>query len=173
MPAESSVIGVFDCAKSAEQAARTLLQNGFDKDKLSVVGKSEDSEKLIRKYVSDPDRLKEMVTAGLLSGGLFGFLVGVAAIWVPGIGALLVAGPLSAAIMAGLEGAAAGAIGLGVVSGLISLGMEEEQAHEYSEMVKQGKYLLIFHGDPEETQRAHDILAITGPEELDVHEEYV
>ncbi|RME59427.1 MAG: hypothetical protein D6790_10700 [Caldilineae bacterium] len=176
MPEESSLFAVFDTAEATDAAAQALVEAGIAQDRISVVGPHSEEAVPIHEYVKDSDRTRELVTAGIVGGGLFGFLVGLAALWVPGIGPLLAAGPISAALLAGAEGAAVGAATLGLISGLVSLGVTEEQAREYEALVKEGKYLLICHGEPDIVQRAHDMLQEAHDPhtlELDVHAEYV
>ena len=81
-------------------------------------------------------------------------LFGSAFFWMPGIGPILVAGPLVAWIVAGLEGAAivGGFSALGAA--LASIGIPENSVVQYESELKAGKFLLIVHGTPDEVQRA-------------------
>jgi uncharacterized membrane protein len=104
-------------------------------------------------------------------GGLFGLLVGAAFIWVPGFGPLLVAGPLAAMFLGGIEGALAGAAGGGLMGALVGWGVSDKHILKYEEHVKGGKYLVIAHGTNDQVMMAREILNRTDAEELNVHAE--
>ena len=100
-------------------------------------------------------------------------LFGSAFFFVPGVGPLLVAGPLVAWIVGALEGAAimGGMSALGAA--LVSIGIPQDSVLQYEESVKAGKFLLILHGTPEEVDRAKDRLDNTQATETSVHAEPV
>jgi hypothetical protein len=98
---------------------------------------------------------------GAFWGGLWGLLFGAAFFWVPGIGPLLVAGPLAAAILGALENAAlvGGLSALG--AGLYSLGIPKDSVLQYETAVKAGNLLLIAHGTPADVAGAKSIVEQT------------
>jgi len=106
---------------------------------------------------------------GALWGGLWGLLFGAAFFWVPGVGPLLVAGPLVASIVAALESA----VVVGGVSvlgaGLYSIGIPKDSVLKYETALRVDKYLLVAHGTTDEVARAREILAGTKPSELNDH----
>jgi hypothetical protein len=120
-------------------------------------------------YYNAGDRMKYWGKMGALWGGLWGLLFGAAFFWVPGIGPLLVAGPLATAIVAGLESAVVvgGLSALG--AGLYSIGIPKNSVLKYETAIKVNKYLLMAHGTEAEVARAKDILETTKPAELDEH----
>ena len=62
---------------------------------------------------------------------------------VPGVGPVVVAGPLAAAVLAGLEGAIAGTA-LGSLAGaLVGWGIPKERALTYETQIKGGKFLVV------------------------------
>ena len=73
---------------------------------------------------------------------------------IPGIGQILMAGPLVAAIVSTIEGAAivGGLSALGAA--LISLGIPKNSALAYETQIGVGKYVLIVHGSAEDIARA-------------------
>jgi hypothetical protein len=77
---------------------------------------------------------------------------------IPGIGPILVAAPLVAWIVAGLEGAVVvggvGAIG----GGLASIGIPKDSILQYELALKTDKFLLIVHGSPDAVNKANDII---------------
>ena len=73
-------------------------------------------------------------TGGVL-GGALGWVVGIGALAIPGVGPFIAAGP----IMAALGGAALGAATGGIAGSLIGLGIPELEAKQYETRVKGGK----------------------------------
>ncbi len=113
--------------------------------------------------------MKHWGKTGALWGGLWGLLFGAAFFWVPGVGPLLVAGPLSASIVAALESAVVvgGLSALG--AGLYSIGIPKDSVLRYETAVKVNKYLLVAHGTAAEIAKANEILKTTKPAELNEH----
>jgi hypothetical protein len=106
---------------------------------------------------------------GAFWGGIWGFLLGSAFFWIPGLGPLVVAGPLVSWIVGALEGAAVvgGLSALGAA--LYSIGIPKDSVVKYETAIKSGKYLLVAHGTLADVSRAREILHATGPEESTVH----
>ena len=104
-------------------------------------------------------------------GGMWALLFGSAFFWVPGIGPLLVAGPLVMWIVGALEGAVVtgGLTALG--AGLYSIGIPKNSVVQYETEVKNGKLLLVAHGTAEEVERARDLLHQTQAKTTTVHAE--
>ena len=92
----------------------------------------------------------------------WGILFGSAFFLVPGIGPLVVAGPLVSAIVGGLQGAVmvGGLSALG--AGLYSIGIPRDSILEYETAIKSDKFVLVFHGSADELARAKDILKNMG-----------
>jgi hypothetical protein len=111
----NAVVAVYDSHSAAEEAVKELQKSGFDMKKLSIVGKDYHTDEQVVGYYNAGDRMKYWGTWGAFWGGLWGLLLGAAFFWVPGIGPMLVAGPVAAWIIAGLEGAV-------VVGGLSAIG---------------------------------------------------
>ena len=103
-----AVIAVYNTHPEAEAAVKELQRGGFNMKKLSVVGKDYHTDEQVVGYYNAGDRMKYWGKWGALWGGLWGLLFGAAFFWVPGVGPLLVAGPLSAAIVASFESARRG-----------------------------------------------------------------
>src|SRR5947207_12249892 len=92
----NAVIAIYETHPEAEAAVQALQQAGFDMTKLSVVGKDYHTEEQVVGYYNAGDRMKYWGGMGALWGGLWGLLFGAAFFWVPALGPLLVAAPLSA-----------------------------------------------------------------------------
>jgi len=110
------------------------------------------------------------VGGGVL-GGVLGLLVGVGALAIPGIGPVLAAGPLAAALgTAGastLVGAGVGAATGGIVGGLVGLGIPEEDAGMYAEGVRRGGTLVTAQVTDNLADRAAQIMGRDGTVDLD------
>ena len=101
----NSVVAVFESHDQAEAAIRELQKDGFDMKKLSIVGKDFHTEEHVVGYYTTGDRMLYWGKLGAFWGGFWGLLLGSAFFWVPGVGQLLVAGPLVMWIVGALEGA--------------------------------------------------------------------
>ena len=97
-------------------------------------------------------------------------LFGAAFFAIPGIGPVLVAGPLAAWIIGALEGAVVvgGLSALG--AGLYSIGIPKNSVVKYELALKSDKFLLLAHGTADEVAKAKDIIMqTTHPAEVAVH----
>ena len=166
---EHCVVGVYDVMSKAEEAIRKLDRTGFPIKQVSIVGQNLQSEKEVVGYVTAGDIAKGGAGTGAWVGGLFGLLIGAAFLWVPGLGPLIVAGPLSAALLGGVEGAAVGAAGGGLLGALFGWGVSKQHILKYEENLRGGKYLVVAHGSDNEIERARNVLEDTRPSELNVH----
>ena len=101
--------------------------------------------------------------AGVIVGGALGWLAGIGALAIPGLGPFIAAGP----IMAALAGAGAGGVVGGLTGALIGMGIPEYEAKRYEGRVKKGGILLSVHTDNADwTARAKRILEQTGAEDV-------
>lgn len=162
MKNSNSVVAVFDTQDKAEQAVRTLQKDGFDMKKLSIVGKDYHTEQHVVGYYNAGDRMLYWGKRGAFWGGFWGLLFGSAFFWVPGVGPLLMAGPLVASFVAALEGAVVVG-GLSALGGaLASIGMPKDSVVRYETEVKNGKLLLVAHGTADEVEKARTLLRPSG-----------
>jgi hypothetical protein len=161
-------VATFNTHGEADNAVKELQKSGFDMKKLSIVGKDYHTEEQVVGYYHTGDRMKYWGKLGAFWGGLWGILFGAAFFWIPGIGPLVVAGPLVSAIVGALEGAVAvgGLTALG--AGLYSIGIPKDSIVKYESSVKSDKFLLVVHGSGDELAKAKDILKNTG-HEVNVH----
>ena len=171
MSGKNSVVATFDSHDRAEDAIRKLQKDGFDMKKLSIIGKDYHTEENVVGYYTTGDRMKYWGKMGAFWGGFWGILFGSAFFWLPGIGTVLVAGPLVAWIVGALESAAV-AGGLSALgAALYSAGIPKNSVLQYEACVKNGKLLLLLHGAPEEVERAKDLLDETDASSTTVHGE--
>jgi len=170
MSNQQSVIGIYNTHTEAEAAVKELQKSGFDMKKLSVVGKDYHTEENIVGFYNAGDRMKFWGKIGAFWGGLWGILVGSAFFVIPGLGPLVVLGPLAMAIGGALEGAVVtgGLTALGV--GLYILGIPKDTIVKYETALKSDKFLVIAHGSSGDVAKAKSILESTSKEDLVVHQ---
>jgi uncharacterized membrane protein len=168
---KNSVVATFESHDQAEAAIRELQKDGFDMKRLSIVGKDYHTEENVVGYYTAGDRMLYWGKLGAFWGGFWGLMFGSAFFWVPGVGQLLVAGPLVVWIVAALEGAAVtgGLTALG--AGLYSIGIPKNSILQYETQVKNGKLLLVAHGTADEVNRAKDLLDQTEASSSTIHGE--
>ncbi len=169
MSTEKSVVAVYRSHTDADQAVKELQRGGVDMHKLSIVGKGYHTDEQVVGYYNTGDRMKYWGKVGAFWGGFWGLLFGSALFMIPGLGPILVAGPLVAWIVAGLEGAvevgALGALG----AGLYSIGIPKDSIVKYETALKTDQFLLIAHGTAAEVAKAKDIIENTHPAYCTLH----
>jgi hypothetical protein len=170
MTKNNAVVAIYASHTQAEAAVKELQESGFDMKKLSIVGRDYHTDENVVGYYNAGDRMKCWGKTGAFWGGIWGLLFGSAFFFVPGIGPLLVAGPLVTWIVGALEGAAlvGGLSALG--AGLYSLGIPKDSVLQYETAVRTGKFVLIAHGTDIETAQARKIIAETNPETSAEHQ---
>src|ERR1700728_943941 len=104
----NAVVAIYKSHTEAESAVKQLQQSGFDMEKLSIVGRDYHTDENVVGYYNTGDRMKYWGKLGAFWGGFWGLLFGSAFFAIPGLGPVLVAGPLVAWIIGALEGAAVG-----------------------------------------------------------------
>src|SRR5487761_2305187 len=170
MSDKNSVVAVYGTHTEAEEAVKELQRAGIDMRTLSIVGKDSHTDEHVVGYYNTGDRMKYWGKTGAFWGGFWGLLFGSAFFAIPGLGAVLVAGPLVAWIVGALEGAAVVGGLSAVGAGLYSLGIPKDSILRYETALKTGKFVVIAHGTAEEAARARDIIRRTSPEALEEHQ---
>jgi uncharacterized membrane protein len=170
MNKDNSVVAIYPSHTAAEAAIKELQQSGFDMNKLSIVGRDNHTDEHVVGYYNVGDRMKHWGKIGAFWGWIWGCFFGSAFFYIPGIGPLLIAGPLVGWLVGALESAAlmGGVSALG--AGLVSLGIPKDSILRYETALKTDKFLLIAHGTREDTTHAKEILNRTNPETLEHHQ---
>lgn len=158
---KSSTFRVFDTHAAADRALRAFEQAGFDMKKLSLIGKGSHGDEKPLGFYTVGDRIKAWGGAGTFWGGIWGLLIAPAVFFLPGVGVVALAGPVVAALVAALDGAAV--VGVSAVAvALAHVGMPREQALKYEAALKADKYLLVVHGTAQDQATATRLLALSG-----------
>src|SRR5206468_4762230 len=95
------------------------------------------------KHTKAPEGATTGAGTGAVVGGALGWLAGIGALAIPGLGPFIAAGP----IMAALAGAGVGGTVGGVTGALIGLGIPEYEAKRYEGRITKGGILLSVHSD--------------------------
>jgi hypothetical protein len=169
MTNEDAIVAVYNDHIQAEQAVDQLKRAGFDMTKLSIVGKDYHTEENVVGYYNAGNRMKYWGKMGAFWGGVWGLLFGAAFFLVPGIGPVLVAGPVAASIVAALEGAVVVGGLSAIGAGLYSIGIPKDSILRYEVALKADKFLLIAHGTADEVARAKETIERSSPIEVNVH----
>lgn len=170
-----TVVGLFDSLEEAQFAVRELQQDGFGKNDINLIAQATSVEyghyfDSAGRYASpEAPPLAETDAStgagvGASLGALAGLLIGLSMFALPGVGPIMVAGPLASALL----GATAGGITGGLVTGLTDAGVPEEHAGVYTEGVRRGGTLVLVKALSQKVMRATDILNRHNP--VDVQE---
>jgi uncharacterized membrane protein len=170
MSENNAVVAIYNTHTEAESAVKELQRSGFDIKQLSIVGKEYHSEEHVIGYYNAGDRMKYWGKMGAFWGGIWGMLFGAAFFAIPGIGPVLIAGPLVSWIVGALEGAIVVGGLSAVGAGLYSIGIPKDSVLKYETAIKGGTFLLLAHGTADQVTRAKDIIQTTHPADLGLHD---
>src|SRR5437764_13123177 len=165
MAKNTAVFGIYRDRVSVENAVDTLRQEDFRNTDISVLFPENEGTKDFahEKNTKAPEGTATGAASGAVIGGGLGWLAGIGALAIPGVGPLIAAGPIVAAL-AGVG--VGGAVG-GITGALIGMGIPEYEAKRYQGRVTKGGILLSVHSDNSDwTKRAKDILERTGAEDI-------
>lgn len=160
-----SVFGLYATRAGLESAVDSLRIAGFRPTDVSVLVPENLGNKDLahEKNTKAPEGAATGALSGAVVGGTLGWLVGIGALAIPGLGPFIAAGP----IMAALAGVGAGAAVGGVGGALAGMGIPEYEAKRYEGRVHGGAYLISVHSDNNEwADRAKEILKQTGAEDI-------
>jgi len=159
---------VFCLARDEAQAGlivENLKMAGFSNNDISALlpDKGSTREFAHEKGTKAPEGAATGAGTGLVLGGALGWLAGIGALAIPGIGPFVAAGP----IMAALSGAAVGGTAGGLIGALVGMGIPEYEAKRYEGRLREGRILLSVHSDnSDETKRAKEIFENAGAEDI-------
>jgi len=169
MSEHNAVVGIFNTHTEAETSIKELQQSGFDMKKLSIVGKDYHSEEHVVGYYNIGDRMKFWGKQGAFWGGFWGLLFGSALFVIPGVGSLVVFGPLVGWIVGALEGAVVIGGLSALAAALYSIGIPKDSSIVYETAITSDKFLVIAHGTADEVSKAKSILETSGASKVDIH----
>jgi hypothetical protein len=163
---KKSVIGIATTLGQAESLINRLRnQEGVAESEISVIAPDTAGTHDVGHIKAT--KAPEGATTGALSGGtvggVVGLLAGLGALAIPGVGPLIAAGP----IMAALSGIAAGGAAGGLIGGLVGLGIPELEAKVYQDKLEKGNYMIGAHPlDSDQKSRIEDAFKEEGLENV-------
>ena len=140
----------------AQNITNRLRQAGFPSGDISVLfpDRSGTRDFAHEQHTKAPEGTVAGVGTGGAIGGAVGWMIGIGALAIPGVGPFIAAGP----IMALLAGAAVGATVGGITGALIGMGIPEYEAKLYEGKIKAGNILISVHTDnAEEIDKAKQV----------------
>jgi hypothetical protein len=161
----TAVFGIYPSLTSVEISVDELKSAGFRNTDISVLFPESAGTRDFahEKNTKAPEGVTAGAGTGAVLGGALGWLIGIGALAVPGMGPFIAAGP----IMAALAGAGVGGTVGGIAGALIGMGIPEYEAKRYEGQVKDGGILLSVHSDSSDwTKRAKEILKRTGAQDI-------
>lgn len=154
-----NVYAIVQDEAAARDAVATLRREGFDGGRISVLAREgERGPASLQPDAATGERLRapEGIAVGAAVGGALGWIATVGALTIPGVGAVVAAGP----ILTALGGAAVGAASGMAAGSFLGLGMSETAAREYQEAAVRGDVVLAVNVQSlDEQARAARILA--------------
>jgi hypothetical protein len=156
-----AVFGIYKSRLATENAVDRLKAAGFRNSDISVLmpDAATTNDFAHEKHTKAPEGASAGAGTGAVLGGALGWLAGIGALAIPGIGPFVAAGPIMAAIAGAGVGGAVG----GISGGLIGMGIPEFEAKRYEGVVKDGGILLSVHCDTSDwIKKAKVVLETTG-----------
>jgi len=161
----TAAFGIYANREMAESAVDRLTGAGFRSEDISVLLQDNVGTKDFahEKHTKAPEGATTGAVAGGVIGGTIGVLAGIGLLAVPGLGPLIAAGP----IIAALTGVGSGGIVGGIIGALVGMGIPEYEAKRYEGRIKEGGILLSVHCDNSDwVSKAKTVLRETGAEDI-------
>ena len=172
--AERTVTAVLKEEQQVDNVVRRLIDRGVPQDHISVMGQNFQSKTRIAGFISKKDVILGGLRTGAVFGSLFGSLLslftGVGVLFIPFIGSVVAAGPITSVLLGAATGAIAGSAGAGLASALTTLGMPKEKATIYETRVKAGEFLLMAEVPANKTGEYQLLIESAGGEEIHINE---
>ena len=163
--ANTSVYGIYASRSQVEMGVDQFKMAGYRNTDLSVLFPHNDGSKefAVKNSTKLPEGAAVGAGSGAVVGGALGWLAGIGALAIPGVGPFIAAGP----IMAALAGATVGGTVAGLAGALIGMGIPEYEAKRYAGRLEKGGILLSVHcSNSDEITKAKDILKRTAAEDI-------
>src|SRR5262245_34323339 len=161
----TAAFGIYSDRASVENAVEVLKEEGYRNTDISVLFPETTGTKDFahEKHTKAPEGATTGAGTGVVVGGTLGWLAGIGALAIPGLGPFIAAGP----IMAALAGAGVGGAVGGIVGALVGMGIPEYEAKRYEGRIKSGGILLSVNcHNAKWTKKAKEILVETGAEDV-------
>ena len=168
--AERTITAIFTEENQVNKLIERLLKRGVSKDHISVMGKNFESQTRIAGFISKKDVILGGLRTGAIFGSLFGtllsLLTGVGVLFIPFVGSVVAAGPISSILLGAATGAIAGSAGAGLASVLTTLGMPQDKATVYETRLKAGEFLVMVEVPAEKLGEYQLLIESAGGQEI-------
>jgi hypothetical protein len=161
----TAVFAIYPNTIALEEGLVVLREANYRPEDISILYPDNEGTKDLgfEKSTKAPEGASAGASTGAVIGGALGWLAGIGAIAIPGIGPFIAAGP----IMAALAGVGAGGLVGGITGSLVGFGIPEYEAKRYEGRIKKGGILISVHCDDSNwAQKAKNILHETGAEDV-------
>ena len=165
-----AAFGIYPDQTSVSEAVDALKHAGFRNTDISVLFPENAGSKDFghEKHTKAPEGAVAGASSGAIIGGALGWLAGIGALAIPGIGPFVAAGP----ILAVLSGIGVGGTVGGFTGALIGVGIPEYEAKRYEGRIRNGGILLSVHCDNSDwVKRAKEVLEHTGANDISTSSE--
>ncbi|MEL7010518.1 MAG: ChaB family protein [Cyanobacteria bacterium J06648_1] len=172
--AERTISAVLKEEQQVDSVVRRLIDRGVSQDHISLMGQNFESKTRIAGFISKKDVIFGGLRTGAVFGSLFGSLLslftGMGVLFIPFLGSVVAAGPITSVLLGAASGAIAGSAGAGLASALATLGMPKEKAAIYETRVKAGEFLLMVEVPAARSGEYQLLIESAGGEEIHVNE---
>jgi hypothetical protein len=158
---QKSVFCIATTRGHADRIVDQLKAASFSNNDISVLFPDRDTT---RDFAHEKNtKAPEGAVTGGVIGGALGWIAGIGALAIPGVGPFIAAGP----VMVALSGAAVGAAVGGIAGGLVGMGIPELEAKRFEGKVKAGNLLISVHTESaDEITRAKEIFTKAGAHDI-------
>ncbi len=160
-----AAFGLYPDQTTVSEAVDALKHAGFRNTDISVLFPENLGSKDFghEKHTKAPEGAVAGASSGAILGGALGWLAGIGALAIPGIGPFIAAGP----ILAMLSGIGVGGTVGGFTGALVGVGIPEYEAKRYEGRIRNGGILLSVHCDNSDwAKRAKETLHHTGASDI-------
>jgi len=172
--AERTISAVLKEEQQVDNVVRRLIDRGVAQDHISVMGQNFQSQTRISGFITKKDVVLGGLRTGAVFGSLFGSLLslftGMGVLFIPFIGSVVAAGPITSVLLGAASGAIAGSAGAGLASALATLGMPKEKAAIYETRVKAGEFLLMVEVPADKSGEYQLLIESAGGEEIHIND---
>lgn len=172
---ERNISAIFSKESQVKNLIERALDRGISRENISVMGKNFESQTRITGFITKKDVILGGLRQGAIFGSLFGsllsLLTGVGVLFIPFVGSVVAAGPLSSILLGAATGAIAGSAGAGLGSALTTLGMPKDKAAVYETRIKAGEFLTMLEVPADKVGEFKLLVENAGGQEIHVSEQ--
>jgi hypothetical protein len=173
----STVAGIFNSSADAESAVEALRMAGIGEDRVSLLTPGTSESQLDDVPTTETEQPGMGKTVGGVVGGALGVAGGgalsaaAASLLIPGVGPVLAAGLVGAALL-GAGGAATGMAAGGALEDSMAEGLPHDELFVYEDALRRGRSVVLVVADDEASEGiARDLFKEVGAESVDAARE--